>query len=196
VARMASVAYVRQKEAKGLGHAVLCAEPWVADECFGVSLADELMVSKVSVMQQLRLVHEETGGASVVALARVPETDVHKYGIVEIASEEQGVFKLKGMVEKPEPENAPSNLAMIGRYIFTPTLFEYLKNASPSVGGEIQLTDAMAKLAEAEPMYGVVVDAERFDAGNPLGFLIANLTLGLRHEQFGETLKNQLKKLL
>ncbi|OIQ00273.1 MAG: UTP--glucose-1-phosphate uridylyltransferase [Zetaproteobacteria bacterium CG2_30_46_52] len=195
VSRMAAVAYVRQKEAKGLGHAVLCAEPWVGDECFGVSLADELMVSDVPVMQQLRLVHEALGGCSVVALARVPEADVSKYGIVEVSSEENGVYRLTGMVEKPKPEDAPSNLAMIGRYIFTPSLFAFLNDAQPSVGGEIQLTDAMQKLAAVEPMYGVVVDAERFDAGNPLGFLIANLTLGVRHPQYGDTLREYLKKL-
>jgi len=194
VARMASIAYVRQKEALGLGHAVLCGAPWVGDECFGVSLADELMISNVPVMKQLRDAHEKTG-FSVVALARVPGSDVSKYGIVDVKKEEDGVFQLRGMVEKPQEADAPSNLAMIGRYVFTPRLFDFLEQGKVGVGGELQLTDAMNELAKVEPVYGVVVDAERFDAGNPLGFLIANLTLGLRHEKYGELLKQHLKTL-
>lgn len=195
VARMASIAYVRQKEALGLGHAVLCAAPWVGNESFGVSLADELMISDVPVMKQLREGHEKTG-FSVVALARVSDVDVSKYGIVDVAEEQAGLFKLRGMVEKPRPENAPSNLAMIGRYIFTPRLFDFLQAGEAGVGGELQLTDAMNELAKVEPVYGLVVDAERFDAGNPLGFLIANATLGLRDKKYGDAFKQELKKLL
>ncbi|MDQ6955363.1 MAG: UTP--glucose-1-phosphate uridylyltransferase GalU [Mariprofundaceae bacterium] len=195
VARMASVAYVRQKVAMGLGHAVLCAAPWVGDECFGVSLADELMISDVPVMQQLREKHEESG-FSVVALARVPEEDVSKYGIVDVDQEQGGLFRLHGMVEKPEAKNAPSNMAMIGRYIFTPRLFDFLKEGEIGVGGELQLTDAMNTLAKVEPVYGLLVNAERFDAGNPLGFLIANATLGLKNKKYGDLLKAALEKLL
>ena len=195
VARMASMAYIRQKEAKGLGHAVLCAANWVGDEAFGVSLADELMISDKPVMQQLREGYERTG-CSVVALARVPESDVHKYGIVDVDAEEGGLFKLNGMVEKPQPEDAPSNLALIGRYVFTPQLFDFLRKSEAGVGGEIQLTDAMNELAKVQPVYGMVVDAERFDAGNPLGFLIANATLGLRDKTYGEAFREELKKLL
>jgi UTP--glucose-1-phosphate uridylyltransferase len=174
---------------------VLCAAPWIGDESFGVSLADELMISDKPVMQQLREKHEETG-FSVVALARVPEQDVSKYGIVDVDAEDNGLFKLNGMVEKPQPGNAPSNLAMIGRYIFTPRLFDFLREGKAGVGGEIQLTDAMNELAKVEPVYGLVVDADRFDAGNPLGFLIANATLGLRDEKYGNLFKKELKKLL
>ena len=195
VARMSSIAYIRQKEAKGLGHAVLCAANWVGNEAFGVSLADELMISDKPVMQQLREGYETTG-FSVVALAKVAEEDVSKYGIVDVDAEENGLFKLNGMVEKPNPEDAPSNLALIGRYIFTPKLFDFLREGKAGVGGEIQLTDAMNELAKVEPVYGMVVDAERFDAGNPLGFLIANATLGLRDEKYGDLFKEELKKLL
>lgn len=195
VARMASMAYIRQKEAKGLGHAVLCAANWVGDEPFGVSLADELMISDKPVMQQLREGYEATG-FSVVALAKVADEDVSKYGIVDVDAEQDGLFKLNGMVEKPHPEDAPSNLALIGRYVFTPQLFDFLRESKAGVGGEIQLTDAMNELAKAEPVYGMVVDAERFDAGNPLGFLIANATLGLRDKTYGEEFRETLKKLL
>jgi len=194
VARMASMAYIRQKEAKGLGHAVLCAAPWVGNECFGVSLADELMISKVPVMQQLSQAHQQTG-FSVVALAEVPDEDVSKYGIAKGSNEDNGLFRLSGMVEKPSVQDAPSNLAMIGRYIFTPRLFDFLKEGKAGVGGELQLTDAMNELAQVEPVYGMVVDADRFDAGNPLGFLIANLTLGLKHEKYGCLLAEHLKNI-
>jgi len=195
VARMASMAYIRQKEAKGLGHAVLCAANWIGDEAFGVSLADELMISKKPVMQQLREGYEKTG-FSVVALARVADEDVHKYGIVDVDNEENGLFKLNGMVEKPSADDAPSNLALVGRYIFTPQLFDFLRKGKVGVGGEIQLTDAMNELAKTEPVYGMIVDAERFDAGNPLGFLVANATLGLRDKKYGDLFKAELKKLI
>ena len=195
VARMASMAYIRQKEAKGLGHAVLCAAHWVGDECFGVSLADELMISDIPVMQQLRQAHEKTG-FSVVALAEVPDNEVSHYGIAEVESEEGGLIKMSGMVEKPSPENSPSNLAMIGRYIFRPRLFDFLEQGEAGVGGELQLTDAMNALAKQEPVYGLVVEADRFDAGNPLGFLIANATLGLRHPKHGQAFKKYLHTLM
>jgi len=196
VARMADVAYIRQKQPLGLGHAVLCAAPWVGDECFGVSLADELILSKGhSAMQQLRDVHEQTGGASVIGLAHVPDNEVSRYGIVK-AQDEDGLLRLQTMVEKPAMGQAPSNLAMIGRYIFTPRLFELLKDTQPGTGGEIQLTDAMRQLAAEEPVYGVVIEGQRFDAGNPYGFLLANATLGLQHKQHGASLRKALKALL
>ncbi|MDQ6977060.1 MAG: UTP--glucose-1-phosphate uridylyltransferase GalU [Ghiorsea sp.] len=194
VAQMATIAYIRQKVAKGLGHAVLCAEPWVGDEVFGVSLADELMISQVPVMQQLREAHEKTG-FSVVAMARVPKEEVSRYGIAQVEAEENGLYRLNGLVEKPAVEDAPSDLAMIGRYVFTPRLFDFLKQGEVGVGGELQLTDAMDALAKVEPVYGLVVDAERFDAGNPLGFLIANLSLGLRHPKYGHLFKDYIHSL-
>jgi UTP--glucose-1-phosphate uridylyltransferase len=195
VARMADVAYVRQKQPLGLGHAVLCAAPWVGDECFGVSLADELILSaKKSAMQQLRDVHEQTG-ASVIGLARVPRCEVHRYGIVQ-AHDENGLLRLDTMVEKPEEADAPSDMAMIGRYIFTPRLFDLLQQADVGINGEIQLTDAMCQLAKEEPVYGVLIEGERFDAGNPYGFLLANATLGLQHPDHGDALRAALKSLL
>jgi len=195
VARMANVAYIRQKQPLGLGHAVLCAAPWVGDECFGVSLADELILSKHEpAMQQLRRVHEQTG-VSVIGLAEVPMDEVNRYGIVK-AQDEHGLLRLHGMVEKPLAADAPSNLAMIGRYIFTPRLFELLSDTQPGSGGEIQLTDAMNRLAQEEPVYGVLIEGERFDAGNPYGFLLANAKLGLQHPVHGESLKKALKSLL
>jgi UTP--glucose-1-phosphate uridylyltransferase len=194
VSRMVDISYVRQKHALGLGHAVLCAAPWIGDECFGVSLADELIISNVSAMQQLREVHERTG-SSVIGLARVPATEVNRYGMVD-AVDENGLLRLKDMVEKPAVGESPSDLAMIGRYIFTPRLLELLASTEPGTGGEIQLTDAIARLAHEEPVYGVLIEGERFDAGNPLGFLTANTLLGLRHPDFGDALRSIIKKHL
>jgi len=197
IARMVDVAYIRQKQPLGLGHAVLCAAPWVGNECFGVSLADELILrrgKKSVAMQQLRDIHEKTG-ASVIGLARVPKDEVNRYGIVK-AHDENGLLRLDDMVEKPKVDEAPSDMAMIGRYIFTPRLFELLKTTKPGKGNEIQLTDAMSQLAKEEPVYGVIIKGDRFDAGNPYGFLLANATLGLQHTKYGEDLRKALKKIL
>ncbi len=129
VARMAEVIYVRQKQALGLGHAVLCADHWVVDEPFGVSLADELIISDKPAMQQLREVHDQTG-YSVIGLMQVPGEKVSNYGIVDYISEEGGLLRLTHMIEKPTPEQAPSHLAIIGRYIFTPALMQCLRNVN------------------------------------------------------------------
>jgi UTP--glucose-1-phosphate uridylyltransferase len=192
IANMAEVIYVRQKQALGLGHAVLCADHWVADEPFGVSLADELIISDKPAMQQLRDVYDQTG-YSVIGLIEVPEEQVSNYGIVDYTSEEGGLLRLTHMIEKPTPEQAPSHLAMTGRYIFTPALMCCLRDVKPGKGGEIQLTDAIATLAKKEPVYGVLLEGQRFDAGNPEGFLLANAILGLQHEHYGENLRRALK---
>lgn len=194
VARMANVAYIRQKQPKGLGHAVLCAAPWVGDECFGVVLADELIISDEPALAQLRRVHETTG-ASVIGLAQVSPDETHRYGIVA-ATQEGELLRLTDMVEKPVPEKAPSDLAIIGRYIFTPRLFNLLAKTEAGAEGEIQLTDAVARLAAEEPVYGVIVEGERFDAGNPQGFLLANVALGLQHSEYGEAMRALLKASL
>ena len=195
VARMAEVIYVRQKQAMGLGHAVLCARHWVADEAFGVSLADELIIHDKPAMQQLREVYEQTG-CSVVGLMQVPADQVFKYGIVDYQVDENGLLRLTDMVEKPAPEDAPSHMAIVGRYIFTPRLMELLREVKPGRGGEVQLTDAVAALAKVEPVYGVLLDGQRFDAGNPEGFLLANALLGLQHDQYGKSLRQALKEHL
>ncbi|MDQ6975808.1 MAG: UTP--glucose-1-phosphate uridylyltransferase GalU [Mariprofundaceae bacterium] len=194
ISRMANIAYVRQKQALGLGHAVLCAAPWIGDEPFGVQLADELILGKEPAMQQLRTVHEATG-ASVIGLVEVASSDVHKYGIVK-AKQEGDLLRLDSMIEKPSADYAPSNLAIVGRYIFTPTLFEKLKDTKPSINGEIQLTDAMNQLAHEEAVYGVVLTGQRFDAGNPEGFLAANAILGLQHPDYAPALTLLLANIL
>ncbi len=193
VARMANIAYIRQKQALGLGHAVACAAPWLDDEPFGVALADELILADTPAMQQLREVHERTGG-SVIGLMRVPRELAPRYGMV--AAEPDGdLLRLTGMVEKPEPDEAPSDLAIIGRYIFTPRILELLAEARPGKQGEIQLTDAMDRLAREEAVHGVIIEGQRFDAGNPLGFLEANVQLGRRHPELGEAFSAFLSRL-
>ena len=195
VARMAEVIYLRQKEALGLGHAVLCADHWVGDEPFGVSLADELIISDKPAMQQLREVYDQTG-CSVIGLMQVQASEVSKYGIVDYHNEASGLLRLTDLVEKHAAGEAPSDMAITGRYIFTPRLMELLKAVEPGSGGEIQLTDAIAALARVEPVYGVVLQGQRFDAGNPEGFLLANSVLGLQHPEYGESLRQALKNHL
>ncbi|ATX78498.1 UDP-glucose pyrophosphorylase [Mariprofundus aestuarium] len=195
VARMAEVIYLRQKEALGLGHAVLCARHWVSDEPFGVSLADELIIHEKPAMQQLREVYDQTG-CSVIGLIQVPASEVSKYGIVDYTTEEGGLLRLTDMVEKPGMDEAPSDMAMVGRYIFTPRLMQLLKAVQPGKGGEIQLTDAIAVLAKEEPVYGVLLEGQRFDAGNPEGFLLANAVIGLQHAEYGESLRKSLQEYL
>jgi len=185
VARMAEVVYVRQKQALGLGHAVACATHWVGNEAFGVALADELIIAETPAMQQLRHVHEQTG-YSVIGLMQVPAHLVSRYGIVQASQEKDGLLRLQDMVEKPRTEEAPSDLAIIGRYIFTPRLLELLADTKPGKQGEIQLTDAVARLAKEEPVHGVIIEGKRFDAGNPIGFLMANVELGRHHHEYGE----------
>ncbi len=193
IARMATVAYIRQKQPRGLGHAVACATPWLDNEPFGVALADELILADVPAMQQLRAVHERTG-ASVIGLMRVPRALAPRYGMV--ATEPDGeLLRLTGMVEKPEPDESPSDLAIIGRYIFTPRILELLARAEPGKQGEIQLTDAMDQLAQEEPVHGVIIQGQRFDAGHPLGFLEANVQLGLRHPELGAAFSQFLTHL-
>ncbi len=194
ISRMAEVVYVRQKQALGLGHAVACAAHWVGNEPFGVALADELIIADIPVMQQLRNIHEKTG-CSVIGLMQVPAHMVNRYGIVQASREKNGLLRLQDMVEKPKAEEAPSDLAIIGRYIFTPRLFELLAETAPGKQGEIQLTDAVARLAHEEPVYGVIIEGKRFDAGNPLGFLMANVELGKLHQKYGEEFTNFLRQL-
>jgi len=192
VARMAEVIYVRQKEALGLGHAVLCARHWIGDEAFGVSLADELIINDKPAMQQLAEVYQRTGH-SVIGLIQVPADQVSKYGIVAYQADDGGLLTLTDMVEKPAVEDAPSRMAIVGRYIFTPRLMEILRDVQPGAGGEIQLTDAIALLAKEEPVHGVLLEGQRFDAGHPEGFLVANTLLGLQHKEYGEALRKALK---
>ncbi|MDR1874053.1 MAG: UTP--glucose-1-phosphate uridylyltransferase GalU [Synergistaceae bacterium] len=178
ISEMANILYVRQREPLGLGHAVLCGEPFCRDGYFGVILPDDVFVSDVAVLKQLIEVHRRLGG-SVVALEEIPRSEVSRYGIVKSRIESDGVHRIIDMVEKPSPEEAPGNFAIMGRYILSPAIFPLLAEGRAGAGGEIQLTDAMKRLLETEPMWGLVYRGRRFDCGTQKGWLAANIQLAL-----------------
>jgi UTP--glucose-1-phosphate uridylyltransferase len=182
---------IRQQIAMGLGHAVLCAEPVVGREPFAVLLGDEIMVTKPgksSAIAQLTELHDKTG-LSAVAVMEVPAPDVSKYGIVDVEAKAENLWSVKSVVEKPPVDQSPSRLALPGRYVFDPEIFDYLRETKPGRNGEIQLTDGMTKLAQKRGMLATTVDALRFDAGDKLGFLQANVELALQHPEVGTGFK-------
>lgn len=190
---------IRQKIPQGLGHAVLMAERLIGDEPFAVVLGDDLVDSDPPCLRQMIEIHlrldAKVSQPSVIALERVSPEDVSKYGIVEAELEEEGLFRIKRVVEKPSPEEAPSNLAIIGRYIFTPAIFEYLKRI-PKSSGEYQLTDAIQLMIdEGYPVYGYSFRGKRLDTGNPKGFFEAILHYALKDPQLREVLRDFCKNL-
>lgn len=190
-----SIIYTRQSQPLGLGHAVWCARDVVGDEPFAVLLADDLIQSKVPVLQQM-LNEFDRLRASMVAAIEVPTDETNRYGILEGAQVFPGVVRVSSMVEKPKPEEAPSNLAAIGRYVFTPKIFDYLDKQKTGAGGEIQLTDAMVELLCEQPIFGVNFEGTRFDCGDKAGFQMANLAFALEHPEIKDHLKEYLKKIV
>lgn len=187
---------IRQHQALGLGHAVLTAEPAVGKEPFAVLLGDEIMLNlpgKPSGIAQLKKIFDETG-ISTVAVMEVPETDVSKYGIIAAREKGKNLWTVENVVEKPQPAQAPSRLALPGRYVFDAEIFEDLRKTKPGRGGEIQLTDGMAALAQRKGMLATVIDAQRFDAGDKLGYMLANIEVGLKHPEIGAALEKQLRE--
>ena len=190
--------YVRQGDPKGLGHAVLRAKRHVGDEAFAVLLGDDLIDEKEDLLSRMVEVQERTGG-SIVALMEVPREAISAYGAaaIEAVEGEDGFVKITGLVEKPAADEAPSNYAVIGRYVLSPKVFEVLENTAPGRGGEIQLTDALQTLAqgegEGEGVYGVVFSGRRFDTGDKLSYLKANVILAAERPEFGDDLRAWLK---
>lgn len=190
--------YVRQGDPKGLGHAVLRAKRHVGDEAFAVLLGDDLIDEKEDLLSRMVEVQERTGG-SVVALMEVPREAISAYGAaaIEAVEGEDGFVKITGLVEKPAADEAPSNYAVIGRYVLSPKVFEVLEDTAPGRGGEIQLTDALQTLAqgegEGEGVYGVVFSGRRFDTGDKLSYLKANVILAAERPEFGDDLRAWLK---
>ena len=190
--------YVRQGDPKGLGHAVLRAKRHVGDEAFAVLLGDDLIDEKEDLLARMVEVQERTGG-SVVALMEVPREAISAYGAaaIEAVEGEDGFVKITGLVEKPAADEAPSNYAVIGRYVLSPKVFEVLENTAPGRGGEIQLTDALQTLAqgegEGEGVYGVIFSGRRFDTGDKLSYLKANVILAAERPEFGDDLRAWLK---
>ena len=176
--------YVRQPRALGLGHAVLCAEPLVGNEAFAVLLADDLMVGQPSITAQMVKQYEELQ-ASILAVQDVPREQTNRYGIVSAAHTAGDLTDISGIVEKPAPADAPGTLAVAGRYILTPGIFQELKNTPKGAGGEIQLTDAIALLMKKEKVFAYRYQGIRYDCGSKLGFLQATVDLGEHHPQVG-----------
>ena len=185
--------YIRQAEALGLGHAVLCAEPVVGKEPFAVLLADDLLDAQKPVMQQMTEVFD-TYQSSVLAVMDVPHEDTGSYGIVRATPEAERLERISEIVEKPKPEVAPSTLAVVGRYVLTPAIFDHLKRIKSGSGGEIQLTDAIASLMQEEKVLAYRYAGERFDCGSKLGYLQAMLTFGQRHPEVGDEFSRYLKE--
>lgn len=192
---LVQVVSIRQEHPRGLGHAVLCAKVAIGQEPFAVLLGDDLVDAEVPCIKQMVEVYEKYG-KSVVALMEVPEKDVSKFGVVGGKQISDRVIELNTMVEKPKLSDAPSRLAIVGRYILTPRIFELLENTQPGKGGEIQLTDAMADLMHQEGFIGLRFEGERYDAGDKFGFLRANIAYGLKNPDVAPDLIEYMKEVI
>lgn len=196
ISSMATIHFVWQKEMNGLGDAIRYAEQHVGNEPFAVLLGDTIMDSLGDpVLLQLIEQYEQTGH-SVVAMEKVPQEKVSRYGIMDGELVGENLYKANSFVEKPSPENAPSNLAIGGRYVFTPQIFECLSQIGRGVNNEVQLTDAMRLMLEQQPMYGYLYEGTRYDVGNTLDFIKTNIALGLRRPDIGPALEAWLRTIL
>jgi UTP--glucose-1-phosphate uridylyltransferase len=194
IANLVTFCYIRQKKALGLGHAVLTAKRVVGDEPFAVLLGDDIIDSTEPALSQMMTVFQRYP-ATILAIQKVPKSQTQHYGIIDGKRIEDGIYLVKDMVEKPSPSEAPSNLAIIGRYILTPGIFAALESTRPGKGGEIQLTDGLKLLMDKQPIYAFEFKGARHDAGDKLGFLKATVEFGLKNEEFGPEFRNYLQKL-
>ncbi|MCR4908493.1 MAG: UTP--glucose-1-phosphate uridylyltransferase GalU [Lachnospiraceae bacterium] len=194
ISEMANIHFIRQKQPLGLGHAVLTASHFIGDEPFAVLLGDDVVIAKKPCLQQMIEVFNEYK-TTIVGVQKVPMEVVHKYGIVNCKSVDDRVYKVKDLVEKPAMEEAPSNIAILGRYIITPDIFEYLETQQKGAGGEIQLTDALRRLSHNEAMYAYDFLGHRYDVGTKIGFLQANIEFALRSEELSGEMRDYLSKL-
>jgi UTP--glucose-1-phosphate uridylyltransferase len=199
ISNMVQVSYTRQKEPLGLGHAVLVAKDLVGDEPFAVLLGDVLIPGPNPATKQLIEVYEATG-TGAIAVEEVPRDKTHLYGIVDGEPAPQAPFgerllRIRDLIEKPKPEQAPSNLAITGRYVLPPAIFDCLARTKPGAGGEIQLTDAMRILAKEQGLWALIYDGISYDAGEKLGFLKATVEIALQNKEFGEAFRAYLKSL-
>jgi UTP--glucose-1-phosphate uridylyltransferase len=184
LAELADIHYVRQGEALGLGHAVSVTRKHVGDEPFVVMLGDDIMDERSTVLDDMIAAHHRTGG-SVIALKSFPPEEISSYGCADAEPPDSGLVRLRGIVEKPKPDDAPSDLAVMGRYVFTPGIFDALDRTKPGVGGEIQLTDAIAILLREQPVHGFVFEDGRFDIGKKIDYLRATVELALDRDDLG-----------
>lgn len=193
IAEMVDIFYVRQKHALGLGHAILCAKDFIGNEPFAVLLGDDIIDADKPCLGQLLDVYNKYRG-SVLALEQVPMANISSYGCVKANHISASVYEVTDMVEKPKPEAAPSDLAIIGRYILTPEIFPILQQQEPGKGGEIQLTDAIRKLCQEQAIYGCQFEGTRHDCGDKLGFLKATVDLALKREEFNGEFEKYLRE--
>ena len=198
ISNMVNIHYIRQKEPKGLGHAIHCAKSFIGNEPFAVLLGDDIVDSETPCLKQLINAYDEYK-TSVLGVQKVAKEDTDKYGILDVKHIEDRIYKVKDMVEKPNVEDAPSNIAILGRYIITPAIFEILENQKPGKGGEIQLTDALKTLAEHEAIYAYDFEGRRYDVGDKLGFLEATVDFALKRPElrdgFMEFLESKFDKV-
>lgn len=194
ISEMVSIYYVRQKIAKGLGDAIWHAKGFISNEPFGVLLADDIIDSDVPVLKQMIDVYKEHPGI-ILAVMEVPVQDTELYGIIEGKKIADGLYQVKDLVEKPHPMEAPSNIAIVGRYILTPSIFESLETTKPGKNGEVQITDAIKNLAHKEKIYAYMFKGTRFDVGEKVGYLKANIAFALKREGIGEELRKYLKRV-
>ncbi len=195
ISKMARIHYVRQKEPKGLGHAVYCARDFVGEEPFAVLLGDDIVYGQKPCLQQMLEMYDRYQG-SILGVQEVAAEHVSKYGIVDGEQVEEGVYRVKGLVEKPDPAEAPSRVAILGRYIISPAIFGILARTKPGKGGEIQLTDALQELAGQESVYAYVFEGRRYDAGDKQGFLEATVEYALRRDDLREEFLGYLNRVV
>jgi UTP--glucose-1-phosphate uridylyltransferase len=194
ISQMITISYVRQQEPLGLGHAILAARPVVGNETFCVFLGDDIVQSRVPCMKQMIDVFNRYK-CSVLAVEQVAQEQIHNYGVIDGKALEGRLHRVFDMIEKPNAEEAPSNLAIIGRYILTPEVFEILENTQKGRGGEIQLTDALRELVQRQAIYGYEFEGKRYDTGCKLGFLQATVEFALQRKDLGEPFREYLKSL-
>jgi UTP--glucose-1-phosphate uridylyltransferase len=193
--RNATCIYIRQPAPLGLGHAVLCARPAVGYEPFFVHLADDLIDADKPCLKQMAEVHERTQ-CSVLGVEEVDPSETDKYGIVNTQGSKEAVAAISAIVEKPKPAKAPSNLAVVGRYVLTPNIFDHLEKIGAGAGGEIQLTDGIARLMQDESIYAYRFKGKRYDCGSKLGYLQATVEYGLKHRKLGAPFREYLESLM
>jgi len=194
IPRHVSCIYVRQAQALGLGHAILCAMPVIGDQPFAVVLADDLIDGKPPVLQQMAAMFARRG-RSLIGVQNVARQETRQYGIVELDARSKSPHRITGIVEKPAPDVAPSTLGVVGRYILTPRIFHHLRRLKPGTGGEIQLTDGIARLLGDEDVLAYEFNGVRYDCGSKLGYLKANVAFALKHPEVGVEFRNYLSKM-
>ncbi|WP_394239129.1 UTP--glucose-1-phosphate uridylyltransferase GalU [Niallia oryzisoli] len=192
---LADIHYIRQKEQKGLGHAVWCARNFIGNEPFAVLLGDDIVQSETPCLRQLMNIYEETHSA-VIGVQSVPDNETHRYGIIDPSSHVGRRYEVQSFIEKPAPGNAPSNLAIMGRYILTPEIFMFLDQHEIGAGGEIQLTDAIQKLNQIQRVFAYHFDGKRYDVGEKIGFVKTNIEFSLQREDLRDELIRYLKELV